>query len=648
MYRSALAVLLGVCIFIPLLAQPLKIPDENLVRKAEMRDAARWHSLDADSAHSYDMLDIQLDYRVEDAPTPAIGTATVTVAALEALTLIPFNAELLQVLSVQENGGNIPFFVQNDTAYVQRAMAGGDTATFVFTVSAPIVASNSDGGFHVAARHAFTFSEPYGARRWYPCFDQPFDKFNHATIAVNMPDYWTLAANGMRIETTFPSPGRRREVYQLDYPVSSYLVMFCAGQYTQQYVDVNNVQYRYFAFPEDSAKAAYDWERTPQMVALFDSLFGPYPFNAYGMVQAYLFNGWGAMEHQTLTTYGAHLVDSLRTFEYIVAHELTHQWFGDALSPVDFRNMWLNEGFATFGDALWQEHIGGTEHYHNVLASMAQQYFNEDQELRYAAYDPPPSYLFGSVIYQKSAVILNMLREQLLGDSLFFAALHTYVNAYRYGTVNTEDFIAAVNGVAHENLHWFFDQWIYQAGHPELQIMVTHANPGPMDVTVSVVQLQSDAPIFRFPISVDVTTEQSIFTRQFWFDQQTQSVTQTYGSPVLDATMSSYQPLLYQGTTTSAPRPPVRPLTQFELQAPYPNPFNSTTTIAFELNRSSVVSLLLYDLNGRLVETIARGGFLTGHHEFKFDAGSDLATGLYFVALKDGSTRQVEKLLLLK
>ncbi len=648
MYRRVLLVLLGACLLTPVLAQPLKIPDENLVRKAELRNPDRWRALDMDSTHSYDMLDLQLDYRVENAPTPATGTAALTIVAREVLTLIPFNAELLQVLSVQEDGGNIPFSVQNDTAYVQRAMAVGDTVTLVFTVSAPIVPDNSDVGFHVAATHAFTFSEPYGARRWYPCFDQPFDKFDHVTIAVNMPDYWTLAANGTRTETTFPSAGRKREVYRMDYPVSSYLVMFCAGDYTEQNVTVDGVAYRYFAFPQDSAKAAYDWERTPQMVALFNEKFGAYPFDAYGMVQALLFNGWGAMEHQTLTTYGAHLVDSLRTFEYIVAHELAHQWFGDALSPVDFRNMWLNEGFATFGDALWQEHIGGTQHYHDVLASMAQQYFNEDAVFRYAAYDPPPQFLFGTVIYQKGAVILNMLREQLLGDSLFFTALNAYFNAHRYGTVNTEDFIAAVNGVANENLHWFFDQWIYQAGHPVLQVTVTHASPGPMDVTVSIVQQQTNAPLFRFPISVDVTTPQGTFTRQFWFDQQTQSVTQTYGSPVSDATMSAYQPLLYQGTTTETPNPPTAPVTRFELDAPYPNPFNSTTRIPFDLSRPAQVTLSLYDVSGRLVKIISSTNQDAGHHQVVFSAGEDLATGIYIVMLEAEGARRVQKLMLLK
>ena len=334
-------------------AQKPNVPDYDLVRKTELHDLNRWRSLDADSSHSYDMLELELDYRVENAAVPATGVASLIIAALEQMSIIPFNAEDLQITAVHELGTPLTFFHQNDTVYVERAIVPGDTITLDFTLSVPVIANNSDVGYHVAWNHAYTFTEPYGSRRWFPCFDQPFDKFNRATLAVNMPDWWSLAANGSRVETSFPEAGRKREVYVHDHPISTYLVMICAGEYSEHHESVNGVEYRYFAFPEDSLAAAYDWERTPQMVELFNGLFGNYPFAEYGMVQAAIFNGWGAMEHQTFTTYGFNLVDSMRTFEYIVAHELAHMWFGDALSPVDFRNMWLNEGFATYGDALW-------------------------------------------------------------------------------------------------------------------------------------------------------------------------------------------------------------------------------------------------------------------------------------------------------
>src|SRR3989339_1999685 len=117
------------------------------------------------------------------------------------------------------------------------------------------------------------------------------------------------------------------------------------------------------------------------MVSCFASLFGDYPFNAYGMVEAAVFNGWGAMEHQTFTTYGHRLIDGNNTYDAIVAHELSHMWFGDDLSPVDFRNIWLNEGFATYSGALWFENSVGEEVFQQHLSSMALSYFTEDDEI---------------------------------------------------------------------------------------------------------------------------------------------------------------------------------------------------------------------------------------------------------------------------
>ena len=192
-------------------------------------------------------------------------------------------------------------------------------------VSVPPDQVNLGGlGYHVGPDHVWTFSEPYGARLWYPCYDQPFDKFNETTIAVNMPSNWSLASNGVSIETTYPETGRKREVYHNPNPISTYLVMLCAGNYTKNINTVDGVQYRYYAWPADSANAAIDWAITPQASALYVQDFGPYPFSAYGMVEAILMNGWGAMEHQTFTTYGYHMVDGSGNFEGVVVHELAH------------------------------------------------------------------------------------------------------------------------------------------------------------------------------------------------------------------------------------------------------------------------------------------------------------------------------------
>lgn len=603
-------------------------------------------SLDADSFHSFDMLTLALDYRVENVAQPATGIATISLQARENLSQLEFNAEGLIIHGVNENDAVLPFSFENNVVMVQRSMQMGDTITIWFSLDIPVQPDHISLGYHWGIGGVFTFSEPYGARRWFPCFDWPFDKFSTVTIAVNMPDYWSLAANGALIETSYPEFGRKREVYQLEQPISTYLVMLTCGSYSKQVFEREGIQYRYFVWPQDSAKAAYDWERTPHMMSLFNQEFGEYPFQQYGMVQAELYNGWGAMEHQTFTSMGHHLIDSVRTYEGIVAHELAHQWFGDALSPVDFRNMWLNEGFATYAHALWYEEIGGVDSLRYALSRFADDHFGEDRIFRYAPYDPPPEYLFGTSIYQKSAWVLHMLREQLMGDSLFFAGLRQYTQQFRYGNVDTEDFIEVMSETYGEDLHWFFNQWIYSAGFPELEIVITPNVPTNQDITVRVRQTQTNAPTFRIPITIEAGNNQAI-AHTIWVQESDQTAIVHTDSIVDFARLAEFQPLLYQGTGASAPESPSNVIDEFALGEPYPNPFNATITFPFELQNNIKVTLELFDLNGRLTATILSSRLSAGSHTITFDT-EQRAAGIYFARLRSENFSQTRKILLIK
>jgi aminopeptidase N len=628
-------------------ARPLVESHLDLIRSFESRQRDRWLSLDADSSHSYDMISLSLDYRVESQAVPMTGWETLTLVGRESQPQILLNAEGVQVLHVNEYDAALPYVVVNDTLYVTRALADGDTVTLDIEVSAPVIPGPYDLGYHVADGHVYTFSEPFGARRWYPCWDQPFDKLNHITIAVNMPDAWWLASNGELTETTYPEPGRKRQVYHHDDPISTYLVMLCAGDYARQIETVGGVEYRYFTMRADSADAAYDWERTPLMVAEFAEHFGDYPFDQYGMVQADIMNGWGAMEHQTFTTWGRHLVDGTRRFESVVAHELAHMWFGDALSPVDFRNIWLNEGFATYLSALFYDFVDEEDIFNNLMAQFAQQYYSEDSQFRYAVYDPPPEYMFGSVEYEKAGWILHMLREQLLGDSLFFAAMHDYKETFQYGLVNTEDFIAKVNEAAGEDLHWFFDQWIYQAGHPVIYIDIRPRTPNPEDVTVRIAQVQTNAPIFRFPLLIDVRTSEGTVTRQFWFNHQVDSSVEHFSTNVLSASLNANQPLLFIISPSPAVEQPAM-VKEFELGSVYPNPFNSAARVPFTLQSPAQVRLQAFDLLGRCVGTLCEGRLSAGTHEAVFLPDPVVASGIYWICLEANGSRMLTKAVLLK
>lgn len=612
----------------------------------------KWHSetLDAESLHSYDQLTLNLDLLIENWDTPLQGTAALSIVARETLTEIPFNAQNLAIAAVRVDGVSSGFAYGQDTLKVLWAVAESETVTVSVDYTAFAVSEGFATGYHNAWEHVYTFCEPYGARSWYPCWDQPSDKFSHTTVRANIPENWSLASNGLLTGFEPHEPGRRLEIYQHDRPISTYLVMISAGNFSRQIFQEDGVQYRYFAWPRsDSGKAAYDWERTPEMVAHFSNLFGDYPFNEYGMVMADIFGGWGAMEHQTFTTYGYHLVDSLRTFEGIVAHELAHQWFGDHLSPVDFRNMWLNEGFATYCNAMWTEFASGEGAFNTDMRNAAGFCFEEERNFpSYSTYNPPPDRLFGANVYFKGAWVLHMLRKQLLGDSLFFVVLQDYVSTFGGGNVDTEDFMNVVNEhYAGPDLTWFFDQWVYGLGYPAVSFAYHLGGGAEEFLEGRIDQHQSTGGYFRFPVVIEHGNNTFSERDTFWIDPEEQT------SFVIDpistvARLAFDQITLLEDVTAGSPEPPSELPAEFTVLPAYPNPFNPNVNIPLSLSRNSGVELKLFDITGRTVASIFKGDLGAGEHLLTFQAPSTMAAGVYLVHASNGEQSKSQKILLLK
>jgi aminopeptidase N len=609
----------------------------------------KWRTahFDADSVHEYDVLSYDLALSCQLDPAPLDGEASIRVVVRDYQDTLWLNAQGLTIEGVATSEGPRAYTYREDLLGIAGPWVSGDTVTFFISYSAPVVEDNWQTGFHYGWHLAFTFAEPYGARQWFPCFDEPFDKADETRISLEMPEDWHLASNGSLDSVASPAPGRVREFYGNTEPICTYLMSISAAPYARWYDNLpGGGQVRYFAFRQDSMAAAYDWARSPQMISQFQQQFGPYPFQNYGMAEADIFYGWGAMEHQTFTTMGFQLVDSFRTYEGIVAHELAHQWFGDALSPVDFRNIWLNEGFATYGNALWLQEAGDSLDFENFMGAIAEAYFAEDRDIRYSVFDPPGDHLFGATVYYKGAWVLHMLRYQLLGDSLFFEALPTYTSRFLYGTVNTEDFKEVCEEVSGQELDWFFSQWVYQAGFPVLNIEL---QPGDASIAVVVTQLQENAPsAFRIPITVDVTEEGGVARYTLWFNER-EEIQRIYPPGAFwEAELAPFQPLLYQGTGANVPGIAENAPLEISLGQNWPNPFNSSTTFSVTLNRTADVEFSLFNLLGQRILTIAQTTLPPGNRMISFDAPPSLSTGIYFVEAQAGNSHSVRRILLLK
>jgi aminopeptidase N len=357
----------------------------------------------------------------------------------------------------------------------------------------------------------YTLSEPSFAPVWWPCKDVLTDKFL-AELRITVPPEFIAASSGT-LKNVFNS-GKDYKTYDWisNYPISSYLVSFTVAKYDKwdtvyTALDTNKkMPVVYYSYPKYTKAAKKDWKNTPEMIHTFAEIFGEYPFltEKYGMAMF----GWtgGAMEHQTLTSMGYTLATGDGSNESIVAHELAHQWFGDAITPESWKDVWLNEGFATYSEALWEEHLKGKQVLKTYMKSKDYGFF------RGTVYDPE-GFIFGSTVYQKGAWCLHMLRGAV-GDSLFFKILNTYFDKYKYKCANTNQFKVVCEEVTGTDLTAFFDEWIFKGkGRPKYEYsykvedFMEEKNSEVHILRLNVEQKQSDYDVYKMPVRINVITD---------------------------------------------------------------------------------------------------------------------------------------------
>jgi aminopeptidase N len=306
-------------------------------------------------------------------------------------------------------------------------------------------------------------------QHWLPCYDHPSDK---ATLRARftVPDaQWLVASNGVASPVAIAPSGAATYEWTERQPSATYLFTFAAGRYIR--LTANGVvPHEYYVRRRDSNSATIAFSLVPRMTETYARLFGAYPFAKVGYYASQL----GSMEHQGMIAIALREVQRKDTANIVAAHELAHQWFGDCVTPLDFRYAWLSESFATFSESVWLEQLRGTSVYLSSVQSKARLYITQIAPLEgwFALEDFPrasPSSNYPATIYQKGAVVLAMARA-IAGDTAFFAALRSYVQRNAYGNATTATFREAIRPALGDRTDAFFSEWVTGKGWALLDV----------------------------------------------------------------------------------------------------------------------------------------------------------------------------------
>jgi aminopeptidase N len=482
----------------------------------------------------------------------------------------------------------------------------------------------------------YSHNEPYDAHYWIPCKDDPSDKAK-LVMTVDVPEQFIVLSNGELIEKTKSGLQYTSYLWREDYPIATYLISIAAASYlitTNNFTwDGTDLLLEYYIYPVDVARGAKALEWVIEMLDFYSPFIGHYPFisDKYSMSEV-PFREATAMENQTATTMGDFAMDN----EEVIAHELAHQWWGDALTPQSFVEIWLNEGFATYFDALFTEYKYGEEAFLKRMDDF-RTFMTSDGSLAFPIYNPPPQYLFGRAVYMKGAWILHMLRNEV-GDQIFKEIIQQYYEEYNYQNVITGLFVDVVESVSGQAFGTFFDQWLNYGGMP---ILLGSWEQDKNIVQLYVTQNQSE-PVYQFDLEVmigGVSTDTLVVIPVV--DRESQ-LSITFAEVVTKMTIDPNDKIL---NTNNSPVYYIP--TQSGLVWLYPNPFNESITITYQIEKAEKVEIVIYDVLGQIVEVLLDEKKTTGVHQIDWD-GRKYASGSYFCVMATSGASDVRKMTLLK
>ncbi len=370
------------------------------------------------------------------------------------------------------------------------------------------------------ANHLWTQGEPTESRHWFPCFDHPVEKFT-TEVSCRVPEGMVALSNGKKLSESKEKSGLTRFHWLQDKPHVNYLVTLVAGELKKAEDRHGELPLEFWTTPDEFAHASSLFRNTRRMMEFFEKEIGvPYPWSKYGQVAVHDYH-WGGMENTTLTTLNHRSLFSkdtgnLYNGDSLVAHELAHQWFGDFVTCRDWSHIWLNEGFATYYDWLWQGEDHGRPEMLNSLHRAAVDITSKTNETRgivWRKFDQPQE-MFDYLAYPKGAWVLHMLSSEL-GTDLYQKCIRTYLERNALGSVTTDLLRATIEELSGRSFEKFFDQWVYGVGTPQLDVSYTWDERA-SSAKISVKQTQKiseETHLFDVPLTIRFRTKSETIER---------------------------------------------------------------------------------------------------------------------------------------
>ena len=482
------------------------------IANSERRSAERHMNLEINSnTQNYDITYHKLEFNVDPAVYFVSGKITTTYTALANMTTLTFDlSNALTVSSVKINNVSLAY-TQNTNELIITLPTTQLTGTQA-TVEVVYSGAPPQNGFFAftSTTHGtsntpviYTLSEPYGARDWWPCKQDLNDKINNIDVYITAPSQYVSVSNGVEPEAPVINGNLKTTHFRHNYPIPAYRICMAVTNYSiinqtggaapNEYPIIN------YIYPEsDTTSVRAQLLQTPLILNYLSALLENYPFanEKYGHAQF----GWGGgMEHTT--------VSFMQNFSRgLIAHEMAHQWFGDKITCGTWKDIWLNEGFATYLAAIIIENFDGPAAFVTEKANMIG---NITSSAGGALYLTDAEALSVNRIfdyrltYNKAAMVLHMLRFKL-GDSVFFQGLRNYLAdsnlAFKYAV--TTDLKSHLEAVYRSSLTEFFNDWVYNQGYPIYSISVQNTTAGQVQITVNQTTSHPSVPFFEMPVPV--------------------------------------------------------------------------------------------------------------------------------------------------